>query len=221
MVSDSRIKIIVVDDQRIVREGIVSLINRRHDMEVVAEAENGRTAVKLAGIFRPDVILMDISMPDLNGIEASKIILNKQKSTKIIILSIHTEAKMIRSSIKAGVYGYLLKTCSFQEILKAVKSVINGKPYFSNDISETISKDYYNMVSNAEDSHSEEDKLSERESEVLQLLVEGKLSKDIAVILDLSTRTIDVHRHNLMKKLQINNLANLTKYAIRKGITSI
>jgi len=212
-------KILIVDDHGILREGLRRLFEINPDFQVVAEAESGRTAVELTKKHRPDVVIMDVSMPGLNGIEATKMICSANPSTKVIGLSVHINKKYVLAMLRAGASGYLLKSCSWDEIVKAVHAVIGNRIYLSAGIDDILIKDYMELLSKEDASvHSV---LSDRECEVLQLLAEGKTCKDIAFALNLSSKTVDVFRFKIMKKLGLNSIAELTKYAIREGITSL
>lgn len=213
------IKILIADDHRIVREGIRTLLGNESDIEVIAEAENGREAVKLALKLKPDITIMDIGMPELNGIEAIKKIRREITTARIIVLSMHSEQDFIWKTFKAGAYAYLLKDCAAGELVTAIKRVNSGKKYISEDISETVIQDF--VGSKVEDSEAFYVPLTEREKEVLQLLSEGKSTKEIAEILFISSKTVESHRKNIMERLQIFSLPELTKYAIRSGLTSL
>lgn len=200
-------------------EGLSSLLNNETSIEVVGEADNGRSAVEFAHTLKPDVVIMDISMPDLNGIEATRQIIANDSSVKIIALSVHTDKRYVTEMIKAGVSGYLLKECAFQELTNAIQSVVRGKIYLSPSIAGVVVDDYINKSATANTSIFLV--LSKREREVLQLIAEGKSTKDIAASLYVSKKTVGTHRTHIMEKLHINNLADLIKYAIREGFTSL
>ena len=213
------VRILIVDDHQIVREGLISLINKQPDMEVVGEAEDGRSAVKLVNKLKPDVVVMDISMPDLNGIEATKQILSEDPDVKVVGLSIHSDRRFITRMLTAGAKGYLLKDCAFDELALAINSVYQKNLYLSPKITGVVVE---NILQNESSQvPSKLNLLTVREREVLQLLAEGKSTKHIANDLHLSVKTIDTHRQNLMKKLDIINIANLVKFAIREGLTTL
>lgn len=211
------IKILLADDHNLIREGLRTLISDEPNMLVVAEAEEGRTAVQLAAKLSPDVVIMDISMPGLNGIEATRQILAKSPAPKVIALSMHTERRMILEMLNAGASGYLLKDCAFGEVNRAIETVMSNCTYLSPKIADIVVKDYIHRVS-PNDLFS---LLSPREREVLQLLAEGKKTRDIASLLHVSAKTVDTYRTQIMEKLGIYSIAELTKYAIREGLTSI
>jgi len=214
------IKIVVADDHRIVREGIINLLSSESDMEVIAEAENGREAVKVVEKLIPDITLMDISMPELNGIEAIIKIIQKMPETRIIVLSMHSEHDFIWKTFKAGAYGYLLKDCAADELVTAIRRVNSGKKYISEDISDVILKDFVDSKWHDE-KEGDSVPLSDREREVLQMMAEGNSTKEIADALFISAKTVESHRKNITEKLQLFSLADLTKYAIRNGLTSL
>lgn len=207
------INIVLVDDHQILRDGLKNLIQQKANMHVVGEASDGREAIKLCEKLTPDVVVTDISMPGLNGIEATKQILKNQPEIKVIGLSMHANKKFIQAMFNAGGYAYLLKDGDSNELITAITTVMQQKKY----LSKNINQEYLLFLKDISDLK----KLSPRETEVLQLLAEGKSSKEIGELLFLSSKTIDVHRNNLMKKLDLFTIPELTKYAIREGITSL
>jgi len=188
-------------------------------MKVIAEAENGRIAVQLANELRPDVIIMDVSMPDLNGMEASRQILDKHPGIKILGLSMHSNRRFVADMLSAGVCGYMLKESLFDELILAIRTIMTGDTYLSPRITGVVIEDYISRLAKGETSHS--DVLTGREREVLQLLAEGKSTKQIAGQLHVSVKTIESNRRQIMNKLDIDSIAELTKYAIREGLTSL
>jgi DNA-binding NarL/FixJ family response regulator len=213
------IRILLADDHKITRQGLRSLLEKQQDMEVVAEAENGRAAVRLSAEMAPDVIIMDVTMPDLNGVEATRQILSKSPDIKIVALSMHSDATFVTEMLKSGAAGYLLKDCAFEELTRAIRAVIDEKTYLSPSISGVVVEDYIHRLSKPD--FSGPDILSDREREVLQLMAEGNSTKQIAQKLHISVKTVETHRRQIMKKLDIHTVAELTKYAIRKGLTSL
>ncbi len=213
-----KIRLLLTEDHRVMRDGLKTLLDQQEGIEVVGTADNGRMAVKMALDLKPSVVVMDVAMPQLNGIEATRQIVGKCRDTKVLILSMHSDRHFVMGAVNAGASGYLLKDCSFDELLKAIRTVADGKSFFSPDvagniISECMSGTGYEACAVR--------KLTAREREVLQLLAEGKSTVQMAAILDLHERTIDVHRHKIMKKLDIHNVAGLTKYAVREGLTAL
>lgn len=210
------IRVVIVDDHKIIREGLRALIDRQKDMEVCGEAPDGRSAVELAAEVRPDAIVMDLSMPDMNGIEATERILADNPETRVIALSVHSDTRFIDGVLKAGAAGYLLKDCAFEEVIRAVKAVTVGQVYLSPGIASRVVKSYVQHV-NA----SVAPILTAREREVLQMIAEGQSVRSIAATLSVSIKTVESHRQQIMRKLRINSVAGLTRYAIREGITSV
>ena len=213
------IKVLLADDHKIIRDGLRSLIERHPEMEVVGEAEDGRTTVQLARELEPDVVIMDISMPDLNGIDATHQILADVPGIKVIALSMHSDKRFVVGMFKAGASGYLLKDCAFDELEQAVKTVLADQTYLSPKIATVVIKNYVPQV--LTDDTSVFSVMTAREREVLQLLAEGKTTKQIASELFLSVKTIETYRQKIMDRLDIHNLADLIKFAIREGLTSL
>jgi DNA-binding NarL/FixJ family response regulator len=213
------IRILLVDDHKILRTGIRGLIERQPDLEVVAEAEDGRTAVQLSRKLSPDVVIMDISMQDLNGIEATRQITGAAPRTKVIILSMHSSQRFVTDVFRAGASGYLLKDCDFSEIISAIHAVFADETYVCPQIATVLRNDYLQRIINSETSNTAV--LTPREREVLQLMAEGKSTKEIAFAFNLSVKTVEVHRQRIMEKLDIHSIAELTKYAIREGLTPL
>jgi two-component system response regulator NreC len=213
------IRILLADDHKITRQGLRSLIDENDDMEVIAEAENGRDAVELAGQLKPDVVIMDVSMPDLNGVEATRQIIQDNPQMRIIALSMHSDTLFVSEMLKSGASGYLLKDCAFEELEQAIRTVTESKAYLSPSISGIIVEDYLHRLSKAEQSTAEV--LTDREREVLQLIAEGQSTKQIALKLHISAKTVETHRRQIMNKLDMHTVAELTKYAIRKGLTAL
>lgn len=210
------IKILVADDHKVMREGLRTLIEKQPGMEVIAEAENGRMALKLIKKLSPDIAIMDIAMPDLNGIEATRQIVAEAPGTKVIALSMHSDRQFVTRMMSAGASGYLLKDCAFEEVARAIRSVMARQIYLSPEIVSIVVKAF---LRRSEPSDSMLSVISPREREVLQLIAEGKTTKQIALRLHISAKTVDTHRRNIMDKLDIHSIAELTKYAIREGLT--
>lgn len=213
------IGIIIADDHKIMREGLRVLLEKQRDFDVLGEAENGRTAVQLAIQLSPDVVLIDIAMPDLNGIDATHQLAADVPGAKVIGLSMHFDKKYVAKMLNAGASGYLRKACASEEVIRAIHTVMNGKIYISDGTSNITvkNKDQYLMTNQPVDLTV----LTPKEKEILQLISEGKLTKEIANDLNLSIKTIEKHRSNIMEKLKLRSIAELTKFAIIEGITSL
>ena len=213
------IKILLADDHQIMRDGLRSLIAKQPGMEVVAEADNGRAALKLARKLQPDVIVMDINMPDLNGIEATRHITAELPDTKIVAFSMHTDHQFVAGALKAGVSGYLQKDSAFEELALAIRTVADNQIFLSPKITGDVVKDYVGKL--LEEESDLLALLSVREREVIQLYAEGHTTKHIAGRLNLSVKTVETHRRKIMEKLDIYTIAGLTKFAVRKGLTTL
>lgn len=213
------IKIILADDHRVMREGLRALLENEQDLQVIAEAGDGRTTIKLVHKLSPDLVVMDNIMPDLNGIEATRQIIAKNPRVKIIALSMHSNRRFVIEMLKAGASGYMLKDCAFEELINAIRFVLKGELYISPEIASVVLKDY--MYKLPKDKSSIFLTLTNREREVLQLIAEGKATKVIAHHLGVSVKTIETHRQQIMNKLEIHSIAGLTKCAIREGLTSL
>ena len=210
-------RVLVADDHGVVRQGLRALLEKSSEVSVVGEASDGREAVRLADELHPDIVIMDIAMPLVNGIDASSLIAGRVPDTKVIILSMHSDESYILRALSAGAKGYLLKDSAEEDLLPAVKTVAAGRPYFSPAISATLLEEYLRAMKNRNLKDSYE-LLTNREKEILQLLAEGKSNKDVAVILNLSPYTVESHRTNLMQKLNLHNTAEIVLYAVRKNI---
>jgi len=213
------IRILIADNHRIVREAIRSLLSTEPGMDTVGEAEDGRIAIQLARELQPDVITMETSMPNLNGIEATRQIVHELPEVRVIALSAHWDRRSVCEMLKAGASGFLPKRCGFQELVSAIQNVVSNRTYLSSHISRLVVDEY--LHSSAEQGKSVYSVLTDREREVLQLIAEGKSTKRIAMELYVSPKTIEWHRSQLMKKLHIESIAELVKYAISEGLTSV
>ncbi|MDY6905511.1 MAG: response regulator transcription factor [Thermodesulfobacteriota bacterium] len=213
------LKIVVADDHQIIREGICNMLASMTDMEVVGEASNGRTAFRLARKFQPDIIIMDISMPELNGIEATRQIKAEFPDIKIIALSMYADKRFVLGMLKAGVSGYLLKDCAFSELTGAITVVRKGETYLSSRIADTVRKTLIDKLE--EGSQNLSDELTDRERQVLQLIAEGVKTKEIADQLHISVKTVETYRRHIMEKLNLHSVAELTKFAVREGLTEL
>ena len=213
------IKLILADDHSLIRVGLQSLIEKETDLQIIGQASDGRHTVSLVQKLKPDIVIMDISMPGLNGIEATRQIKAMGENIKIIALSVHDEALYVRRMLKAGASGYLVKHSDFNELVEAIRAVTRDQLYLSPRISNELVRDYLKHL--PDDEATAFSILSEREREILQLLAEGKTKQEIAKILFLSVKTVDSHRQNIMNKLSITTLSDLIRYAIREGISEL
>jgi DNA-binding NarL/FixJ family response regulator len=213
------IRILLADDHTVVRKGLRLLLESQSGFQVIADAADGREAVALAERYTPDVVVMDVAMPSLNGIEAARQITAKLPRTAVVFLSMHSDEGYVLKALKAGARAYILKDCAEHDLIDAVKAVSDGKAFFSPAISKMLVEDYMLQMRErkVEDSF---ELLTTREREVLQLLAEGKSNKDVAGILNLSLYTVETHRGNILQKLNLHSGAELILYAIRKGVIS-
>ena len=211
------IRILLADDHSILREGLRMLLDRQTEFAVVGDACNGREAVEMAEACDPDVVIMDLAMPGLNGIEATRRITSRSPRTAVVILSMHSDESYILRSLKAGARAYLLKDSLKADLIDAVRAAAQGKSFFSPKVSRVLKEDYVNEleVKGAEDTW---DLLTDREREILQLVAEGKTNKEIAAVLNISPYTIDTHRGHILQKLNLHSAPELILYAVRKGI---
>ena len=209
------IRIIIADDHKIVRDGLRQLIHSQNDMEVIGEAENGRTALTLALKLSPDIVLMDVSMPDLNGIEATRKIISDVPGARIIALSMHSDRKFVMDMLEAGVKGYVLKDSAFNDLAAAIRAVSANKSYLSPGITDAVVKAFTGGRENKQKD------LSNREREVLQLLADGMTPKKIAELIHISVKTAETHRRNIMVKLDLKSTADLIRYALQEGISTL
>jgi two-component system response regulator NreC len=213
------IKVFLAEDHHIIRQGIRSLLEKTFGIDVVGEAVDGREAVRLVHELKPDVVIMDVSMPNLNGIEATRKICEEDPDVKIIALSVHSDDQFVSGMLTAGATGYLLKDCVLEELVKAVQTVSIGEMYLSAQIARHVIREYKTMKS--EKIGSPLDALTAREREVLQLIAESKSMKEIGAALFVSEKTVATHRQHIMDKLGVYTVPDLVKYAIREGIISI
>jgi DNA-binding NarL/FixJ family response regulator len=207
-----RIRILLADDHAVVRQGFRMILGAQPDMEIVGEAGNGREAVELAERLKPEVVVMDVSMPELNGIEATRRLAASTPHARVLALSMHKDSVYVREILRAGARGYLLKDSVAGDLVSAVRAVASGEGYLSPQVSSAVLDDYRRHVTNPIDL------LTSREREVLQMLAEGKTSKEIAGVLDLSPYTVEAHRGRVMEKLNVHTIAGLVRFAVRNGL---
>lgn len=212
-------RILLVDDHEIVRERLRALLEKEAGMEVVAEAGDGRTGEKLVREVQPDVVVMDIGMPDLNGIEATRKILTRHPDAKVVALSVHTDRRLVMRMLEAGARAYVPKVGAFEELVSAIRAVLDGETYLSPRIAGSIVKSHLRQLLDQDADLFEE--LTPREREVLQLIAEGRTNRQIGRELHISVNTVETHRANIMDKLELRSVAELTKYAIRRGLTAL
>ncbi len=213
------IRILIADDHSIVRDGLKALVEKEEGLEVVAEASNGLEAIRLVQKFAPDIVVMDVAMPDLNGIEATRQLTANDPSVKIIALSMHSDRRFVIEMLRAGAMGFMLKDSAFEELVDAIKNIYKGRTFLSSSIMDVVVTDYVRNLAGTDSPAYNQ--LSDRERQVLKLLAEGKTVKEIGYILDVSAKTVETHRLNIRDKLGISSLAELTKFAIREGITTL
>jgi len=214
------IRVLLVDDHKIMRAGLRSLLAQHQELEVVGEAENGRRAVQLVAEIQPQVVVMDVSMPDLNGIEATRQMVAALPAVKVLGLSMHSDKRFVIGMLQAGAAGYLLKDCATEELASAIRAVAAGQSYLSPAVTGLIIEDCLGRTPSPAAAISPAI-LSSREREVLQLIAEGSSTRDIASRLFVSVKTVETHRRQIMKKLDLYTVADLTKYAVREGLTSL
>ncbi len=213
------IRILLADDHQLFRSGLRSLIEQESDMKVVAEAADGAQTVSLAEKHRPDVVVMDITMPDLNGVEATSQVCSLVSGVRVIALSMHSDRRYVAGMLKAGACGYLLKDCAYEELVKAIRAAVAGQTYLSPAVAGLVVDDYVRQPAGGPTRSAT--LLSPREREVLQLLAEGRNVKEIGGRLHVSPKTVETHRRNIMEKLDLHSLPELTKFAIREGLTTL
>ena len=213
-----KIKVLLADDHTVVREGLRVLLEAESDIVVVGEAANGREAVQLTKKLQPDVVVMDIAMPNLNGLEATRQITRDVPTAKLLVLSSYNDDEYVHQITGAGATGYLLKQTAATDLIKAVREVRRGNAFFSPVVSRRLVEHYRNAVSSGAPVKKRNDLLTLRETEVLQLIAEGRANKQIAAELNISIKTVEKHRQQVMNKLNIHDIAGLTRYAISKGV---
>ncbi len=210
--------ILLADDHRVVREGLRTLLSQEADLSVIGEAADGREVVELARSLHPDVIIMDIAMPEMNGIEATRLIVAENPAIRVVALSMYADRRFVMQILRAGALGYVLKEAAFEELARAIRTVAGGQPFLSPTVAGFVVEEFVRQVSTTASKTIE--LLTSRETEVLRLLAEGKRAKDIALELKIGVKTAEAHRQNLMNKLEMHSIAELTRFAIREGITT-
>jgi len=213
------VRILLADDHKLVREGLRSILENELHMTIAGQAESGRMTLELARSLKPDLIIMDVSMPDMNGIEATRQIVGESSGVKVIALSMHADKRYVSEMLLAGASGYLLKQSAVDELERAIRTVLAGKVYVTPEIAGVVVQDYLQHLASAK--LVRPSVLTAKEREVLQLLAEGQSTKEIAAKLHVSIPTIDTHKQHIMEKLNLHSIAELTKYAVREGLTSL
>ncbi len=213
------IKIILADDHKVLREGLKSLLNQQKDIQVIGEADDGQAVVRLTRKLEPDIVVLDIGMPNMNGIQATQHIVAEVPDTKVLALSMHSDHQFVVKMLQAGASGYMLKDCAIEELVSAVRDIAAGKFYLSKDVTGVVISDYINKMQAIDAAG--EPILTSRERETLQLIAEGNSTADTAALLNVRTKTVETLRKQIMDKLTIHSLADLTKYAVRVGLTSL
>jgi len=213
------IRIILADDHKVLREGLKSLLDQEEDIQVIGEADDGQAVVRLTRKLEPDIVVLDIGMPNMNGIQATQHIVAEVPDTKVLALSMHSDHQFVVKMLQAGASGYMLKDCAFEELVSAVRDIAAGKFYLSKDVTGVVISDYINKMQAIDAAG--EPILTSRERETLQLIAEGNSTADTAALLNISTKTVETHRKHIMDKLNIHSIAELTKYAVRVGLTSL
>ncbi len=216
-----RVRVLLADDHNMMRKGLRTLIDKQKGMEVVGEAESGEDVVRMTAELTPDVVVMDIGMPDLNGIDATRRIMREQKNVAVIGLSMHTDRRFIIQMLKAGAAGYIHKDDAFDQLVGGITAVRKGKTYLSPDITDCVVDEFRRISLKEDDDGTAFSTLTDREREVLQQIAEGNSTKETAANLSVSVKTIETHRRQIMEKLDLHSVAELTKYAIREGLTEL
>ncbi|MBC7916046.1 MAG: response regulator transcription factor [Pyrinomonadaceae bacterium] len=212
------IRIIISDDHQLFRVGIANLLSSSPEIEIVAQAENGLEAIEKAKNLKPDVVIMDLTLPIINGVEATRILHKELPETRILVLSMHAEKNYIKEALEAGAAGYLFKDCTYDQLIEAINSVCQGKNYLSEKITEVLIHDYLSKDGQIQINSQD---LSERESEILKLVAEGKSTREISEKLFISIKTVGTHKQHIFEKLNFKSISDLIKYAIKKGIVSL
>jgi len=212
-------RVLLADDHKILRQGLETLLQNEPDIEVVGQADNGRDAIRLAKKLKPDVVIMDVAMPDVSGIEATRELLNVVPTAKVVALSMHSDQRFVSGMLAVGASGYLLKDAAFEELALSIRTVVANELYLSPGIVGVVVKDYMNRLGRAERARAPT--LSSRETEVLRLIARGRTTAEIAEDLQISVKTVETHRRQIMDKLDLHSIAGLTKHAVRIGLVSL
>jgi len=212
------IQILITDDHQLFREGIVNLLAASPQIKVVGQAGNGQEAIEMARTLKPDVVIMDLSLPVVNGVDATRILHQELPDTRILVLSMHADKHFIKEALEAGASGYLFKNCTYSQLIEAINTVYQGKKYLSAKITEVLIDDYLNKD---EEVTGIQQELTERESEILKLIAEGVSARDISAQLFISVKTVGTHKQHLLEKLKLKSTVDIIKYAIKKGIISL
>lgn len=212
------IRILIADDHQLFREGIANLLSASPKIEIVAQAKNGQEAIEKAKNLEPDIVIMDLSMPVINGVDATLILHKELPEIRVLVLSMHCDKHYIKEALEAGAYGYLCKDCTYDQLIEGINTVYQGEKYLSNKITEVLIRDYLSKEEKVRDNSPE---LSERESEILKLKAEGKSTREISDMLFISVKTVGTHKQHILEKLNLKSTADLIKYAIKKGIVGL
>lgn len=211
------IRILITDDHQLFREGIANLLSASTHIDIVGWAENGQQAIEKARKLKPDIVIMDLGLPIINGVDVTRFLNKELPATKVLVLSMHADKNYIKETLEAGAYGYLFKDCTYDQLIEAINTVYQGKKYLSNKITEVLIEDYLNKDAVSESIP----ELSVREAEILKLIAEGKTTKEIADLLFISVKTVGTHKKHILENLQLKSTADIIKYAIKKGIVSL
>ena len=212
------IKILIADDHQLFREGLVNLLSDSSEIEIIAQAEDGKETIEKARKLNPDIVIMDIGMPVINGIEATGILQKELPDIKVIALTMHSDKHYVKGMLEAGACGYLFKNCTYDQLIEAINTVYAGKKYLSDIITEVIIQDYMGKEENIPN---DDPDLTERESEILKLFAEGKQTREISELLFVSVKTVGTHKQHILEKLNLKTITDLIKYALKKGIISL
>jgi DNA-binding NarL/FixJ family response regulator len=212
------LRVLLAEDHQLVRQGLRAMLEQETDIEIVGEAQNGQEAVEMAKKYRPKIVVMDIELPRLNGLEATRRIVEEMPDVKVLVLSVHTDRRSVSKALRYGASGYMQKDSAFEELARALRTVGRGKTYLSPSITGVLVEDYVRVI--PKEVAAKPTNLTPREREVLQLIAEGHTTKEIASLLSVSVKTVETHRRNIMRKVNLHSVAELTKYAVQEGITS-